>query len=122
MEFTIDQLAIFAARADNLLLLKERIESGGRIDYHDSEHGSILGEAIRRNNIEILEWLIDKGVDVNIEYLDTIGPLEMALRSPNSAVVYRLVCAGAKLKRKARPHYQKRLEECLKEISQDAER
>lgn len=118
MGFTLDQLAIFAVRADNLPLLKERIESGAAIDYHDPDHGSILGEAIRKNNIEILDWLIDNGVDVNVEYRDAVGPLEIALHSPNPEVVYRLTCAGAKLKRKARPHLRKRLEECLREVSQ----
>jgi len=119
MNFTIDQLVIFAARAGNLPLLKTRIEAGGNVNYIDPKHGSALAEAIRGRYLEVLDWLISNGCNVNVQYRDAFGPLEMALSHPDAQTVYRLVCAGAKLTRTARPHYRKRLEECLKTISKE---
>ena len=117
MSFTIDQLVIFAARSGNLQLLKERVKAGGGINYNDSSHGSALTAAIIAGHIEVLDWLIANGVDVNVQYHDGIGPLEVALRSPEPTVVYRLACAGAKLRKKTRPYYRERLEQCLAEVS-----
>lgn len=117
MSFTTDQLVIFAARAGNLPLLMERAEAGGDINHIDPKHGSALVEAIRKGALDILDWLISNGVDVNVEYHDGIGPLEIALRHPVPDVVYRLVCAGATLRRKTRPHYRERLEQCIAEVS-----
>jgi len=117
MSFTIDQLVIFAARSGNLPLLQERVKAGGNINYIDSYHGSALSVTIIQGHLEVLEWLIANGVDVNVEYHDGIGPLEIALRSPKTPVVYRLACAGAKLRKKTRPYYRERLEKCLSEVS-----
>jgi hypothetical protein len=117
MTITIDQHVIFAARAGNLPLLKDRVEAGGNINHIDPQHGSALAEAIRGRHIEVLEWLIANGANVTIQYRDAFGPLELALVHPDSEVVYQLVCAGAKLTRTARPNYRKRLEGYLKATS-----
>ena len=117
MSFAIDQLVIFAVRAGNVALLKERVEAGGDINYQDTEHGSALTAAIRKGNLDVLDWLLSSGADVHVEYHDGIGPLEVALRNPVPDVVYRLVCAGAKLKRKTRPHYRERLEACIAAVA-----
>ena len=42
MSFTINQKVIFAVRAKNLELLKERISDGGDINYQDPIHSSAL--------------------------------------------------------------------------------
>jgi ankyrin repeat protein len=117
MDFTIDQLVIFAARSGNLQLLKERVRAGGDINYNDSSHGSALTAAILKGHLNVLDWLISNGADVNMEYHDGIGPLEVALRNPEPTVVYRLACAGAKLRKKTRPYYRERLEQCLTVVS-----
>jgi len=117
MSFTIDQLVIFAARGSNLALLEERVQAGGDVNYVDPKHGSALTEAIRQGNLDVLDWLISNGVDVNVQYHDDIGPLEVALRTLVPEVVYRLVCAGAKLRKKTRPQYRERLEQCIAEMS-----
>jgi|RhiMethySRZTD1v2_1073278.scaffolds.fasta_scaffold365782_2 ankyrin repeat protein len=119
MPFSIDQLVIFAARAGNLSLLKERVSAGGNINYVDPYYGSALIQAIRGCHLEALDWLITNGADVNAQYHDGFGPLEIALRCSDPQVVYRLVCAGAKLTQKARSYYRKRLEDCLKAIAKE---
>ena len=64
----------------------------------------------------IIDYLIENGVSVNVSYHDDIGPLEIALRNPDIHVVYKLLCAGARLKKKIRPYYKSRMEKCLIEI------
>ena len=117
MRFTIDQLVIFAARAGNLPLLKERVSAGGSTNFTDPRHGSALAEAIRCRHLDVLDWLIARGCNVNVQCRDARGPLEMALRDPDPTIVYRLVCAGARLTRTAGPHYRRRLEDCLRRIA-----
>ena len=113
---SIHQLAIFAARSANLALLKERIEAGADPNYVDAQYGSPLAAAIAADSQEIVEYLLSIGASVNIEYHDSIGPLEIALYHSNKAIAYRLVCAGAKLKRTALPFYRARLDDILKEM------
>jgi len=115
VEPSLDQLVVRAARIGDLSLLQERVAAGGRINYWDAVRGNALVAAIRRADVPMLEWLVRNGADVDVDYGDAIGPLEIALRSPNAAVVRTLVYAGAKLKRTARPFYRQRLEECLRE-------
>ena len=117
MSFTLDQLVIFAARGGNLPLLKERVLAGGSLNYNDPKHGSALSAAIMNADLEILDWLISNSVNVNVEYHNGIGPLEYALRNPVPEVVYRLVCAGAKLRKKTRPYYRERLEQCIAKVT-----
>lgn len=117
MAFTKDQLVIFAARSGNLALLRERVSAGGDVNYFDSDHGSALTAAIRAMNLPTVEWLIANGADVNAEYRDGIGPLEIALHHPVPEIVDLLLQAGARLGRKARPYYAQRLTECLKVLA-----
>ena len=114
MSITVDQKVIFAARSGNLELLKERIALGGSVNIYDTKHGSALIEAIASGHKEIISCLIENGADVNYEHHDGIGPLEVALRHPNAEIVKLLVWSGAKLKKKTRKFYGKRLAECLK--------
>lgn len=95
----------------------EKRRIGFHSNYIDSSHGSALSVAILQGHLEVLDFLIENGVNVNAEYHDGIGPLEVALRNPKSQVVCRLVCAGAKLRKKTRPYYRERLEQCLAEVS-----
>ncbi len=118
MSFSIDQLVIIASRAGNLHLLEERVLAGGNVNYNDSQYGSALIAAITHRHFHILDWLITNNADVNVQYHDGLGPLEIALRNSDPEIVYRLVCAGAKLTRTARPYFRKRLDDCLKTISE----
>ena len=118
-EITLDHLVIFASRSGNYDLLLERIEKGGNVNAFDNIHGSPLIAAITNNHLKILDLLISKGADVNVAYADDTGPLEIGLKTPNPAIVYRLVCAGAKLKKKTRPYYLKRLEDFLNKVKEN---
>ena len=85
---TKDQLVIFAARSGNVAALRERVAA--------------------------VEWLLANGADVNAQYGDQIGPLEVALYHPNPEVVGLLLRAGARLRKKVRPYYAARLKNCLR--------
>jgi hypothetical protein len=111
MAFTINQLVIFAARSGNVAKLRERVRNGGDVNSND---GAPLREAIRNDRIEAIEWLLANGADVNAKYGDQLGPLEVALYRPNPEVVGLLQGAGARLRKKVRPHYAARLKDCLK--------
>ncbi len=119
MNFTIDQLAIFAARAGNIALLKERVQAGANINHIDRQHGSALIEAITHDHMDVVDWLVDNGADVNTEYHPGIGPLEVALHHDRSKICYRLVCAGAKLRKRTRPHYKERLAQRLERSTRE---
>jgi ankyrin repeat protein len=116
---TVHQLAIFAARSGDLALLAQIAEEGADLNYQDPKHGSALSAAIHAAKVETVQFLIEHGVNVNVKYSDSLGPLEQALHNPNPNIVYLLVCAGAKLTRTSRPHYRNRLTECLRSIKTD---
>jgi ankyrin repeat protein len=115
MVFTTDQLVIFAARSGNLSLLQERVAAGGSVNYIDPRHGAALVEAVRTRNKDVVQWLLENGADPNLELRPEIGPLEIALHHPVPEIVECLLNFGARLRRKARPHYARRLDQCLKE-------
>jgi ankyrin repeat protein len=116
MGLTKHQLVIFAARPGNIALLRDRVAAGGDVNYFDPRYGAALIEAIRSARLPTIEWLLDNGADVNAEYHDQIGPLEVALRHPEPDVVHLLLRAGARLRKRTRPYYAARLEECLKSV------
>jgi len=120
MGFNKHQRVIFAARSGNIAALRERVRAGGDINHFDPKHGAPLMVAIRSGNVATIEWLLANGADVNAEYGDQIGPLEIALYRPEPKVVRLLLAAGARLKKKVRPYYAVRLENCLKALGRSA--
>ena len=115
MTITLDQLVIFAVRGKNLELAKERIEAGGNINYQDSKHGSALLAAINNKDEGLLQLLIDNGVNLNQDNSHGICPLEIALHHSSSGIVKKLAWCGAQLNKKSRPHWQEKLEACLRD-------
>ncbi len=77
MTSTIDQRVVFAARSGNMPVLKARVRAGGDINYVDPQHGSALVVAITHDHVDVVEWLIGTGADVNAEYHYGVGPLEV---------------------------------------------
>ncbi len=57
-------------------LLKGRVRAGGDIDCVDPQHGSALVVAITHDHVDVVEWLIGTGVDVNAEYHSGVNPSE----------------------------------------------
>lgn len=113
MAFTLDQQIIFAVRARNIELVRERINAGGDPNFQDPQHGSALVAAINNEDEDILQFLIESGVNVNAENLHGIVPLEVALHHANNTIVRKLSWSGAKLNSRSRPHWKERLETCL---------
>jgi hypothetical protein len=120
MPFNKHQLVIFAARSGNVAALRERVRAGGDINYFDPKHGAPLMAAIRSGNAATIKWLLANGADVNAEYGTQIGPLEVALYRPDAEVASLLVEAGARLRKRVRPYYAVRLENCLKALGRSA--
>lgn len=114
MSFTIHQEVIFAVRAKNIDLLKQRLSAGGDINYRDESYGSALTEAINRGDEEIIQYLIDNGADVNLENFNSITPLELALNHASDEIVRKLSWSGARISSRCRPHWKERLRLCLK--------
>tara|TARA_B100000965_G_scaffold380301_1_gene376742 strand:+ start:1344 stop:1703 length:360 start_codon:yes stop_codon:yes gene_type:complete len=92
---------------------RERIAAGGNLNYQDASHGSALVAAINNNDVTMIQYLIDHGADVNAENTHGIVPIEIALHHATDEVVRLLAWSGAKLHSRSRPHWRKRLEECL---------
>ena len=120
MPFDKHQLVIFAARSGNIAALRERVREGGDLNHFDPKHASPLMAAIRSGNVAAIKWLLANGADVNAEYGTQIGPLEVALYRPEPEVVSLLVEAGARLRKRVRPYYAVRLENCLKALGRSA--
>jgi|TARA_Y100001968_G_scaffold177561_1_gene162663 ankyrin repeat protein len=113
MSFTIHQKLIFAARGRNLRLVEERIAEGADIDYQDPQHGSALIAAINNNDVRLIQFLIEKGINVNLQVNRGVVPLEVALHHASDDVVRLLAWSGAKLSSRARSHWKERLRQCL---------
>ena len=112
--FTIHQLLIFAARAGNLDLMRERINAGADVSYYDEQHGSALFEAIRGHHLSAVELLLAVGAEVHMADIYGWGALEYSLRAKDGKVTAALLRAGARLKQHALPHFRKALTEHLK--------
>ena len=114
MSSNIDQKLIFAVRGRNLELVKERLAEGGNINHQDPKHGSALIAAINNDDVSLIQYLIENGVDVNAENKYGVVPIEVALHHSTDEVVRLLAWSGARVKSKVRPHWQERLESCLR--------
>jgi ankyrin repeat protein len=85
--FNIHQLAIFAARSDNVPLLLERLAAGGNLNHVNPHLGSALAAAAMKGNLSMVEWLLQHGADPNLAHGDFVGPLEIALRHTEAGIV-----------------------------------
>jgi len=112
--FTIHQLLIFAARAGNLDVMRERIVAGADLSYRDDRHGSALFAAIRGHHVSAVELLVSQGADVHMSDAHGQGPLEYSLRFQDDKITATLLQAGARLRPHARAHFRQALTEHLK--------
>ena len=112
--FTIHQLLIFAARAGNLDLIRERIAAGGDVSYFDEQHGSALFVAIAGHHLPAIELLLSHGADVHMADTHGQGALEHSLRLQDDCITAALLQSGARLKAHALPHFREALTEHLR--------
>lgn len=88
MTFSLDQLLIFAVRAGNLTVAKERLAQGASPNYLDPVHGSAAMEAVRRGDAEMLGLLLQAGLTSNgPAALDQGGLMEGALHHNQTVTV-----------------------------------
>lgn len=112
--FSIHQLLIFATRAGNLELMRERIAAGGDVSYQDEQHGNALLVAIRSHQLPIVELLLSHSADVHLSDPCGQGALEYALYYQDDAIAALLLRFGARLKPHSLPHFRNMLVEHFK--------
>jgi ankyrin repeat protein len=112
--FSIDQLLIFAARAGNLDLMRERIAAGADVSYLDEHHGSALFAAIAGHQLSAVEFLITQGAELNTADAHAQGALEYSLRHSDDKITAALLRAGARLKQHSLPRFRESLSEHLR--------
>ena len=112
--FSIHQLLIFAARAGNVDLMRERIAAGADVSYYDQQHGSALFAAIAGHHRSAIELLLSNGADVQMADAYGHGPLECSLQLQDDNITSALLQSGARLKPHALPHFRDALTEHLR--------
>jgi ankyrin repeat protein len=115
--FSAHQLLIFAARAGNLELMRERIAAGADVSYQDEQHGSALLVAVASHQASAVELLLSHGSDILMSDSHGQGALEYALRSHDDAIVSVLLRAGARLQPHSLPRFRDMLAQHLKRQS-----
>ncbi|MEO5713574.1 MAG: ankyrin repeat domain-containing protein [Luteolibacter sp.] len=108
--FTIHQLLIFACRSGDIPLVQERITLGGDVNYYDPGNGSSLFEAVRKDNPELVAFLLDAGADLKIQDNKGRGVVEAAIYHNSRNALRLLLDRGAHIVNKGKPNYHKILE------------
>lgn len=91
--------ATIAARQGNLVKLKELyLEYESELKKLDETRSSLLHDACAGGNVEVVEWLIGKGFDLNTINIYGATPLFEATYHNHVEVVKLLQIRGAKLK------------------------
>jgi len=70
-------------------------EDPGRINKKDQYGNSLLHLAVREGNVDIIKYLVSKGVDVNSRNIVDETPLHIAANSGNLDAVIQLIYNGA---------------------------
>lgn len=108
--FTTHQLLIFACRSGNIPLVDERIKLGGDVDYYDPQNGSPLFEAVRKDNPELIAFLLDAGAKLNIQDNKGRGLVEAAIYHNSRNALRLILDRGSHVVDKGKPNYRKMLE------------
>ena len=81
---------IIATYSNNLQVAKYLLNIVEDINYQSSE-GTVLMAAIMRNNIEMVQLLLDKKVNIEITNDNGVTPLMLALQFKNTEIVKLLL-------------------------------
>jgi len=114
MNFSLDQLLVFAARAGNQAAAEELLAKGASPNYLDPVHGSAAMEAVRHGNADMLNLLLQAGLTARSPAaLDQGGLLEGALHHHQPHIAVLLAGHGFGLLPHARSIYRDRLQKAL---------
>lgn len=87
-----------AARLNNFDMFKLLLNHGAFVDYyhHNSKEGLYYGgtplyHAIRNENVEMVDLLLNKGANVNVQLKDGTSVLHVAIKSGNEEIIKRLL-------------------------------
>jgi hypothetical protein len=95
---------LFAVRTNNINELIKLIEQGTDINWQDSKMEGVtaLHEAVRKGNIEIVRYLLQKESDIHLKNYNGLSPLHVAAYCGENEIVRALIAAGADVNAKAK--------------------
>ena len=77
---------------------KQRIEAGDNVNMRDYyENRTPIFFAIKNNNAELTQLLINNGANVNVSDEECVMPLNIAINTNNTQIVKMLIDAGVKI-------------------------
>lgn len=113
----MNQLLIFAARAGNYALVKERLAQGADPNYFDPFHGSAAMEASCRGDFDVLNLLLECGLNPGGQAaVASEGIIEGALRYQHEEIAVLLIERGFRLMPHARSIYREQLQKAYKQL------
>jgi ankyrin repeat protein len=91
----MDEELTNAIHENNTIHIKDLIETGSDINTKDRNGNTLLIQAIKLGNIDMVKFLISKGADINIEGLYGFSPLTYAvIESKNKLIIQLLINSG----------------------------
>jgi ankyrin repeat protein len=96
----IDPLMFMLVKSKNNLIPKIFLYLGKDPDLQNSQGASLLSQACYSNNIEMVEFLLDKGAGIDSLVADGITPISVAAQMKNYDIVKLLTEKGADLNKK----------------------
>lgn len=86
-------IPIFAA--NNLEMFKLLVEAGSPLRHPESKNHSALFTAVKIGDLESVQYLIEKGADINLRSTNGVYPIDFARIRSNQEIVQYLSNAGA---------------------------
>jgi ankyrin repeat protein len=100
IDFFIPPLYSAVKRSNNLEIVKLLVEAGFPINYKSKFYPSALSMAILYDNIEIVEYLLDHGAEINSNSDDFLmTPIGIAIEHKRIEILKLLVSKGADLEK-----------------------
>jgi ankyrin repeat protein len=89
---------IVAAERGELVVVRDLVQQGGRLNARDMRGRSALLAATQRNNVEVARFLIREGADVNAKDFTHDTPFLVAAAEGRVEILKLALAAGADLK------------------------
>ena len=98
---------VWAVNAGQIEVAEFLINNNSDVNIaYGRQNQSLLHQAAQTDSVELIELLIDKGIDVNVKNRTGQTPLHLACRSGNKEVVELLIDKGADVNAKAQSQNQ----------------